>query len=62
MRETARREIPKAMPQPIREPLKIATREELFEQCEQQLLKPCKNVKSYEENASHVKRDMPKLK
>jgi hypothetical protein len=30
LREKAQREIPKAMPQPIREPLKIATREELF--------------------------------
>ncbi len=30
LRDAARREIPKAMPQPIREPLKIATREELF--------------------------------
>jgi chromatin segregation and condensation protein Rec8/ScpA/Scc1 (kleisin family) len=30
LRDQARREIPKAMPQPIREPLKIATREELF--------------------------------
>lgn len=30
MREKAQREIPRAMPQPIREPLKIATREELF--------------------------------
>lgn len=30
LREAARREIPKAMPQPLREPLKIATRDELF--------------------------------
>jgi hypothetical protein len=30
LRERAQREIPKAMPQPIREPLKIATRDELF--------------------------------
>ncbi|MBN2155005.1 MAG: hypothetical protein JW776_03085 [Candidatus Lokiarchaeota archaeon] len=31
LRDKARREIPKAMPQPIREPLKIATRDELFD-------------------------------
>jgi len=31
LRDKANREIPKAMPQPIREPLKIATRDELFD-------------------------------